>query len=80
MRKSSKKSKIDHSVISQVKKLREREGLTREDIAIHLNLSTGFIGHTESPNFRAKYNAQHINELAKLFKCSPKDFMPDKPL
>ena len=80
MAKSIKKSKIDHFVISQVKKLRDREGLTQEDIAIHLNLSTGFIGHIESPNFRAKYNAQHINELAKLFKCSPKDFMPDKPL
>ncbi|HRN46959.1 MAG TPA: helix-turn-helix transcriptional regulator [Niabella sp.] len=54
MRKSNKKSKIDHFVISQVKKLRDRDGLTQEDIAIHLNLSTGFIGHIESPNFRAK--------------------------
>ena len=54
--------------------------LTQEDIAIHLNLSTGFIGHIQSSNYRAKYNSQHLNELAKLFKCSPKDFMPEKPL
>lgn len=60
--------------------MRDKDGITQEDIAVHLNLSTGFIGHIESPNFRAKYNIQHLNELAKLFKCSPRDFLPDKPL
>lgn len=74
------KSKIDWFIISQVKEMRNTRGLEQDDIAIHLNVSTGFIGQIESQNFRAKYNTQHINELAKLFKCSPKDFMPEKPL
>ena len=80
MAKNSTKSKIDQYLISQVRRFREEKGFTQEDIAIHLDLSTGFIGHIESPNYRAKYNAQHLNELAKLFKCSPKDFWPEKPL
>ena len=51
-----------------------------DDIAIHLNVSPGFISHIESPHRRAKYNNTHLNELAKVFKCSPKDFFPEKPL
>lgn len=80
MAKNSLKSKIDTFIISQVKKKREERDIQQDDIAIHLNVSTGFVGQIESPNFRAKYNSQHLNELAKLFKCSPKDFMPEKPL
>ena len=60
--------------------MRIEKGLSQVDIALHLNLSTGFVGHIESSKFRAKYNTVHINELAKLFNCSPKDFMPEKPL
>jgi transcriptional regulator with XRE-family HTH domain len=74
------KTKIDWYIISQVKEIRIQQGIEQDDIALHLNVSTGFIGQIESPNFRAKYNTSHLNELAKLFKCSPKDFIPDKPL
>lgn len=80
MAKKNLKSKIDWFLITQVKEKRIDLGLEQDDIALHLNVSNGFIGQIESPNYRAKYNAQHLNELAKLFKCSPKDFMPDKPL
>jgi transcriptional regulator with XRE-family HTH domain len=80
MKKKIQKRKIDLYIISQVAKLRNQNNYTQEDIAIHLNVSTGYIGHIESPKFRAKYNTYHLNELAKLFKCSPKEFMPEKPL
>jgi len=80
MAKKQFKSKIDLYIISQVKKKREEKDLQQDDIAIHLNVSAGFIGQIESPNYRAKYNSQHLNELAKLFKCSPKDFWPEKPI
>lgn len=74
------KSKIDWYIISRVKEIRIKLGLEQDDLAIHLEVSNGFIGQIESPNHRAKYNNNHLNELAKLLKCSPKDFMPDKPL
>jgi transcriptional regulator with XRE-family HTH domain len=80
MGKKSQKNKVDWYIVMKVKEMRLAKGMTQEDIALHLNLSTGYIGHVESPNFRAKYNTAHLNELAKLFNCSTKDFMPEKPL
>lgn len=74
------KSKIDLYVISQVKKRRELNDIQQDDIAIHLNVSPGFISHVESPYQRAKYNSSHLNEIAKLLECSPKDFWPENPL
>ena len=76
----NQKNNIDWYIISQIRDLRIQKGLSQEDVAVHLNLSTGFIGHVESRNFRAKYNTTHLNEVAKLLKCSPKDFWPEIPL
>lgn len=80
MAKKILKSKIDLYIINQVKRRREDLNIQQDDIAIHLNVSPGFISHIESPYQRAKYNTNHINELAKLLKCSPKDLWPEKPL
>jgi transcriptional regulator with XRE-family HTH domain len=79
MAKKILKSKVDLYIIAQVKKRREELNIHQDDIAIHLDVSPGFISHVESPGQRAKYNTAHLNELAKLFKCSPRDFMPEKP-
>jgi transcriptional regulator with XRE-family HTH domain len=80
MAKKILKSKIDLYIISQVRSRRELQNVQQDDLAIHLNVSSGFISHVESPYQRAKYNTSHLNELAKLLKCSPKDFFPDNPL
>ena len=80
MAKKILKSKFDLYIISVVKKKREEFDYQQDDLAIHLNVSPGFISHVESPYQRAKYNTNHLNQLAKIFKCSPKDFMPEKPL
>lgn len=73
----NKKSKIDWYITGRIRELRIQKGLSQEDISLHLNISTGYIGHIESPNFRAKYNTVHLNELAKLLNCSPKEFWPE---
>jgi len=78
MAKKNLKSKIDWVIINKVKEIRIAQKLEQDDIALHLNVSNGFIGQIESPNFSSKYNSKHLNELAKLFKCSPKDFWPEK--
>jgi transcriptional regulator with XRE-family HTH domain len=77
---NNEKHKVDWFIVNRVRAMRVELGLTQTDIAVQLNLSVGFIGHVESPKFPAKYNTLHLNELAKLFKCSPRDFMPEKPL
>lgn len=73
-------SKVEKYVIEKVKELRESHGYTQIALSQKLSMSDSFVGHVETPKRRAKYNLNHINALAKIFKCSPKDFMPEKPL
>ena len=55
-------------------------GISQKELAYLLEMSVGFIGNIENPKYRAKYNLNHLNELGKILKCSPKDFLPEKPL
>lgn len=70
---------IEQYLINTVKKKRIAKGYSQKDLAYLLDVSIGFIGNIENPNYRAKYNLNHINELAKIFQCSPKEFLPDNP-
>jgi transcriptional regulator with XRE-family HTH domain len=74
------KSKIDWYIVSRVREIRLEQNITQEQIAVYLGVSKGFLGHIESPKFLAKYNTTHLNQLAKVFKCSPRDFWPEKAL
>jgi hypothetical protein len=44
--------------------------------------SQGYISKIEStnPKYDDGYNINHLNEIAKILKCSPKDFWPEIPL
>jgi transcriptional regulator with XRE-family HTH domain len=74
------KSKIDLYVISKVKEKRLEKGISQVDLANELDVSVGFIGKIESLNYASHYNIRHLNLLAKILECSPKDFLPDKPI
>lgn len=73
-------TKIEEHVIDRVKEKRNEFNLTQIALSQKLNMSDSFVGHVETPKRRAKYNLNHLNALAKLFKCSPRDFLPEKPL
>ncbi len=73
-------SKIDQYIIDKVKSLREINNISQKELSLKMEFSEGFVGHVENPKRRDKYNVSHINLLAKIFKCSPKEFFPDKPL
>ena len=70
-------SPIEQYVIDEVRRKRIENGWSQKDLAYEMDLSIGFIGNVENPKFRAKYNLNHINMFAKVFNCSPKDFLPD---
>jgi transcriptional regulator with XRE-family HTH domain len=74
------KSKIDIYVINKVRERRIELNMSQADLAYELDMSVGFIGKIESNNYRSHYNLNHINELAKILKCSPQDFIPKKPI
>ncbi len=71
-------SKIEQFVINRVKEVRLEKGISQAELARLLDVSEGFIGNVENKNYRAKYNIKHLNELAKIFKCSPRDFLPER--
>lgn len=73
-------TKIEKYIIQVVKDKRIEAELSQIALSEKLNMTDSFVGHVETPKRRAKYNINHINALAKIFKCSPKDFMPEKPL
>lgn len=72
-------SEIELFVIARIKKMRVDAGMSQASFALEMNLSYGFIGQVENPNRRAKYNLNHINQAAKVFKCSVKDLLPEQP-
>jgi DNA-binding XRE family transcriptional regulator len=74
------KSPIDQFVINKVKEKRNEIKLSQANLSITVGFAQAFVGHCENPTRRDKYNLQHLNELAKYFKCSIKDFLPDEPI
>ena len=77
---STLKSDIESFVINKVREKRIAASLSQSELAGELGVSNGFIGQVESPRHPAKYNLNHINSLALIFKCSPKDFLPETTL
>jgi len=73
-------SKIDKYVIKKVKERRLHLGLSQADLSHELDVSIGFIGQVESANYPAHYNLRHLNELARILKCSLYDLLPKNPL
>jgi transcriptional regulator with XRE-family HTH domain len=74
------KANIEQYVIEKVKEMRIVRDISQAELARLLDVSEGFIGNIENKNYRAKYNLRHLNELAKIFKCSPREFLPEKPI
>jgi len=74
------KSAIDLYVIGKVKARRTELNLSQAELARLLDVSIGFIGMAESSKYDTRYNLQHLNKLADILKCSPKDFLPDQSI
>ena len=77
------RSVIDQYVIDQVRGLRKKMKISQEKLAYAIGFeSKGYIGKIESksPKYVDTYNISHLNIIAKILECSPKDLMPDKPL
>ncbi|KIO43521.1 helix-turn-helix domain-containing protein [Sanguibacteroides justesenii] len=74
------KSKIEMYVAQNVRERRMKKDWSQQYIADCLNISQSFISQIESPIKDKAYNIDHLNGLAKIFECSPRDFLPEKPL
>ena len=66
--------------IQKEKQTRLDRNLSQADLAYELGMSVGFIGKVESIRYSTHYNLKHLNDLSKILKCSPQDFLPKKAL
>jgi len=57
-----------------------KKNLSQADLAYELGMSVGFIGKVESSKYSSHYNLKHLNDLARILKCSPQDFLPKKAI
>lgn len=73
-------SLIDQYVIEKVKEKRIENGYSQAKLAFELNQEAGFIGKIESGKYGKKYNVSHLNDIALILGCSPRDFLPKQPL
>ncbi|WP_418983384.1 helix-turn-helix domain-containing protein [Alistipes sp.] len=73
-------SKIDQYAIDAIRKARKAQKVSQAMLAYGIGKSNGFIGQVESSKCPTKYTLRDINEIAKYLGCSPRDFLPEKPL
>ena len=69
------KSEIDYFIMSEVRRRREALDMSQETLSFRIGRTHSFVGNVECNNEK-KYNFVHINEIAKVLNCSPKDFLP----
>ena len=74
------KCAMDQYAIDKVRALRIQLELTQEQLAEAAHVSSGFIGDVEAGTRDTKYNLRHLNAFARLFKCSPREFLPEQAL
>lgn len=74
------KTAIEWFVVQKVKERRIERKLTQLQLSIELGFSEGYVGKVESEALPDHYNLNHLNDLARILKCSPQDFLPKKPV
>ena len=73
-------TEIEWFVIETVRKKREVLNMSQRAVSIKMGLDESYVGQVESRTEESKYNLNHLNELAKIFKCPISDFLPDFPI
>ena len=74
------KSAIELYIVQKVKEHRKKRKMSQRYLADCLNVSQSFIRNIENENDDTAYNIDHLNEIAKIFDCSIRDFFPEKYL
>lgn len=74
------KSQIELYVVQKAKEYRLNRGWSIRYLADCLNVSHTFIENIESLESAKAYNLDHINALAKIFKCKIYELLPEYPL
>lgn len=71
---------IERYTIEKVKEKRVAAGLSPRKLSLLLGLDDSYVAHVENPVYNNKYNLNHLNAMAVIFKCSIKEFIPRLPI
>lgn len=74
------KTAIELKIIEIVRERRKANQLSQAKLAKVLNVTPGYIGQIEMDDSPSMYSYYQLNELAKYFECSPRDFFPEDPV
>jgi transcriptional regulator with XRE-family HTH domain len=67
------------SNVMRIKRL--EKGWSQQQLADYMGIcGRNFISDIESFKKPDKLNIYHINLLAEIFDCSPREFLPEKPI
>ena len=72
-----KKTEIELYTINKVRELRESRNVGQKRLSLELKLSESHVGQTEDPYNKAKYNLNHLNEIARFFNVPYSYFFPE---
>jgi transcriptional regulator with XRE-family HTH domain len=75
------KKELDLYVSNVMRNKRMEKGWTQQQLADYIgNVSRAFINNIENFKKPDKLNLYHINLLAEIFDCSPREFLPEKAI
>ncbi len=69
------RTEIDFAVITRVRELRKKHGISQGVLAEALGATRGFISQIEGKGY-AKYSVSQIYLIAKFFECEVSDIYP----
>lgn len=78
--KKTLKTEIELFITNKVKELRKANNIGQKKLSLELRLSISFVGRAENPYSKAKYNHNHLNEIARFFNVPFSYFFPETHL
>ncbi len=70
------KTEVDIYVANQVRAIRRSKHVSQSLLSFGIGVSKGFVGQVESESQPAKYNINHLYEIALFLDCSMLEFFP----
>ncbi|KAA6301297.1 hypothetical protein EZS27_024855 [termite gut metagenome] len=74
------KKEIDLYTSNIMREKRLKNSWSQQKLADQMGVCRIFINDIESVRKPEKLNLYHINLLAEIFDCSPREFLPEKPI
>lgn len=72
-------TKIEKYILEIAMEKRLALNMSQRELSAAMGKATSFVSQVEARKNGAKYNINHVNDLAEAFDCSPRDFIPEKP-